>query len=548
MNKTTRIYADITLVVLFFMLILLGMIFSVSIPSGITHPIDVDFEQGWINEEGRLVSSLKLDRSGGIHEMTRYINANDIMGASLCCDSSNILFDVYLDDLHIYKFHPDNTDLYGNYYGTYPHFISIPQFEGSKKLTIKYEALLDSDWTAFRNMRLTEAADNYKLIIQDYLFRFILCFLILIVGLVMVLCGFIFDKDKARFTQSVSLGVVAVILACYSNSGSILIAAITGNSMTPRLIELACLMLLPIPVIIYIGAFTDNISKWYIKFIIGLAAVNTVTNYVVVKFTSLDYHDLLTSSHVIILLGLVFCFYMIIRFIIKTGMRRGTALLVISVAVVFVAGFIDLLRYYFANSNDTAKFTRYSLIVLVILMGYYEVRELIKVGENSIKTELMAKIAYTDALTGIPNREAFYEYEKEILALKPGSSCHIVQLDLNYLKKANDEYGHLEGDKLIFAAAQVIDKSFGVYGKCFRTGGDEFIGVVMNNLGKVEKEFLKQVDRINADESVGLKVPLSIAYGSAEFICGESDLEEIEAIADGRMYEMKKKMKAERKD
>ena len=79
-------------------------------------------------------------------------------------------------------------------------------------------------------------------------------------------------------------------------------------------------------------------------------------------------------------------------------------------------------------------------------------------------------------------------------------------------------------------------------------GGDEFIGVIMNNLGKVEKEFLKQVDRINADESVGLKVPLSIAYGSAEFISGKSDLEEIEAIADGQMYKMKKQMKAERKD
>ena len=530
------------------MLILLGMIFSISIPSGITHPIDVDYEKGWLNEGNRLASSLELDRSEGKHELTRYITANDIMGASLCCDTSNVVFDVYLDEMHIYKFHPDNPEFYGNYYGTYPHFISIPQFEGTKLLKIEYESLYDSDWTAFRNMRLTEAADYYKLIIRDYLFRFMQCFLILLAGLIMVLCGFIFDKDKARFTQSVSLGVVAVILACYSNSGSVLIAAITGNSMTPRLIELMSLMLLPIPTIIYIGAFTDNISKWYIKFIIGIAAVNTVTNFVVVRVTDLDFHDLLISSHLIILIGLVFCFYMIIRFIIKTGMRRGTALLVISVAVVFVAGIIDLLRYYFANSADTAKFTRYGLIVLIILMGYYEVRELIKVGENSIKTELMAKIAYTDALTGIANREAFYEYEKEIKAMKPGSTCQIVQLDLNYLKKANDEYGHLEGDKLIIAAAKAIDRSYGVYGRCFRTGGDEFIGVVMNNLEKVEKEFLKQVDKINSDESVGLKVPLSIAYGSAEFISGKSDLEEIEAIADGQMYKMKKQMKAERKD
>ena len=548
MNRTTRIYADITLVVLFVMLIMLGLIFSISIPSGVTHPVDVDYQKGWTYENGSAGDVMYPDRTEGKHRLSRSINADDIMGATLCCDTANLLFDVYLDDMKIYDFHPELPGFYGKYYGSYPHFISIPQFEGVKTLTIEYESLFDDDWTAFRNMRLTEAADYYKAINQNYLFRFMQCFLILLAGLVMILCGFIFDKDKARFTQTISLGVVAVVLACYSNSGSLLIPAITGNSMTPRLIDLMCLMLLPIPTIIYIGAFTNFIEKWYIKLIIGLAILNTVSTFVLVRTTGNDFHAYLVFSHLTILIGLLFCFYMIIRFVARNGMRKGAALLVISVAVVFVAGLIDILRYYFANSADNAMFTRYGLIVMIVLMGYYEIRQLINVSENSIKTELMAKIAYTDALTGIPNREAFYLYEKEINEMKPGSTCQIVQLDLNYLKKANDEFGHLEGDKLITAAAKAINESFGVYGKCFRTGGDEFIGVVKDNLDKVIKEFNKQVDKVNSDEKLALQVPLSVAYGSAEFIAGKSNLEEVEAIADGRMYKMKKQMKAERKD
>ena len=549
MGKSTRLYADITLVVLFVMLVLLGLIFSNSIPNGVTYPVDVDYQTGWTYEDGTPGDVLKLDRSEGIHRLSRPIRADDVMGATLCCNTTNLLFDVYLDDMKIYSFHPDIPRFYGSYYGTYPHFISIPQFEGTKTLTIEYQSLYDSDWTAFNNMRLTEASDYYQDILQTYLGRFMQCFLILLAGLAMILCGFIFDKDKERFTGTVALGVVAVILACYSNSGSLLIQAITDNSMTPRIIELVSLMVLPIPTIIYMGAFTGFIRKWYVKLIVILSALNTVANFVVVRFTKYDFHDMLFMSHGIILLGLIFCFYMIGKYIKMNGIHKGTALLVISVAVVFIAGLIDLMRYYFANSADTALFTRYGLVVLIVLMGYNEIRELIMISENSIKTELMAKVAYTDALTGIPNREAFYLYEQELLAKKEGYRCQIVQLDLNYLKRANDDFGHQEGDKLIIAASKVIDKSFGVIGKCFRTGGDEFIGVVdSNKLDKAIAEFNKQVEAANADKELALKVPLSVAYGAAEYISGKTDLEEIEAVADGRMYKMKKIMKAERKD
>ena len=544
--RSPRLYADITLVVLFVLLILLGLLFGYSIPDGTVNIVDADYTTGWVDENGNHMSTLKLDRSEGIHRISRQIDSEAVKGASLCADGSNLVFDVYLDDDLIYSFHPKMPRFYGNYYGNYPHFISLPQFEGTKTLTIEYESLFDSDWTAFRNMRLTDAADYYRSIMHNDLGRIIQCFLILVAGLVMVLCGFIFDQDKARFTESISLGVMFVILACYCNSGSLFLQAITGNSAGPRIIELVCLMLLPIPTIIFIAAFTGNLGKWYVTSVIALSVINTILNFVVIRTTNLDYHDLLTVSHVIIGYGLILCAFMIIRYIRKKGRRRGVAMLGISVVIVFIAGAGDMLRYYFANSQDTAMLTRYGLMVFVVLMGYSEIKELIHISEKSIKTELMAKIAYTDALTGINNREAFYEYEREIKS-KSNFRCDVIQLDLNYLKKANDEFGHLEGDKLIKAAANCINESLGEYGRAFRTGGDEFIAVV-DDLPAAMKSFAAMIEVYNSNKELNLQVPLSIAYGAAEYVAGRDTLEDVEALADTRMYECKKKMKAERKD
>ncbi|MBR2524479.1 MAG: GGDEF domain-containing protein [Clostridiales bacterium] len=545
MNRSTRIYADITLVVLFVMLVLLGMIFYMTIPDGTVNGVDVDYTEGWTAEDGSAVNVLELDRSEGKHRISRDLDADKVRGASLCTDETNLLFDVYLDDELIYSFHPSLPRFYGNYYGSYPHFISIPQYEGTKTLTIEYESLYDSDWTAFRNMKLTEGADYYRSIMQRDLLKFMQCFMILLAGLMMVLCGFIFDTDRARFTETVSLGVMAVILACYSNSGSLLIQAITGNSAGIRIIELMCLMLLPIPTIIFIAAFTDCLNKWYIKAIIGMATANTVANFIVVRTTGLDFHDMLFISHIIIGIGLLLCGFMIIRYIRLKKRKRGLAMLGISVVIVFIAGAGDMIRYYFANPRDTALLTRYGLMIFIVLMGYSEVKELIAISEKSIKTELMQKVAYTDALTGINNREAFYEFESEIKK-KESYKCIIMQMDLNFLKKANDEFGHSEGDKLICAAAGCIDESLGEFGKCFRTGGDEFTAIIEGNFEDAMKAFEAKREEINNDKDIDLQVPLSIAYGTAEYVAGRDNLEDVEALADSRMYECKKKMKAER--
>ena len=211
-----------------------------------------------------------------------------------------------------------------------------------------------------------------------------------------------------------------------------------------------------------------------------------------------------------------------------------------------IMGIIDIVRYWAGiNHGDTGLFMRLGLMLLIFIMGFYVISELISLARISRKAELMKKLAYSDALTGLNNRMAFDETEKNLKENKPKTDICIVQFDINNLKTANDTYGHKVGDSHIIAGANAILNSFGKIGDCFRTGGDEFIAVVncadnSNKLKLAEKRLAEEISRYNSENNP--TVSLSIAYGIAQI--DGNDPAAAERTADARMYEMKKKMKA----
>ena len=74
-----------------------------------------------------------------------------------------------------------------------------------------------------------------------------------------------------------------------------------------------------------------------------------------------------------------------------------------------------------------------------------------------------------DTLTGLRNRTMFM---RDILDLQRTSrdAASIVVLDVNYLKKANDTWGHKAGDELLMHAGSLIERCFRGLGKVYRVG------------------------------------------------------------------------------
>ncbi|GBU25816.1 diguanylate cyclase [Fibrobacteria bacterium R8-3-H12] len=88
-----------------------------------------------------------------------------------------------------------------------------------------------------------------------------------------------------------------------------------------------------------------------------------------------------------------------------------------------------------------------------------------------------------DALTGIYNRRFFDENIKRIIRSlsRSGSSLSLLMIDIDFFKRYNDVYGHIEGDKCLKMVAHTISRSVTRADDfVVRYGGEEFIVVLPN--------------------------------------------------------------------
>ena len=98
--------------------------------------------------------------------------------------------------------------------------------------------------------------------------------------------------------------------------------------------------------------------------------------------------------------------------------------------------------------------------------------------EGRLFTDELARVARTDNLTGLPNRQAFeetFQHYQAVLARHPERHLALFMLDLNGLKRTNDQYGHEAGDALLNHMAQQLRTLCRQDEQIFRIGGDEFV-------------------------------------------------------------------------
>ncbi|MBE8952853.1 MAG: GGDEF domain-containing protein, partial [Quinella sp. 1Q7] len=106
-------------------------------------------------------------------------------------------------------------------------------------------------------------------------------------------------------------------------------------------------------------------------------------------------------------------------------------------------------------------------------------RAKVRVADMQVKVAEMDEIAYKDSLTGVQNKAA---YDRAIAELDEKISdgdakfC-IVMVDVNYLKRVNDTYGHERGNEYLINACRLVCAIFGEE-HVYRIGGDEFVVVI----------------------------------------------------------------------
>lgn len=84
--------------------------------------------------------------------------------------------------------------------------------------------------------------------------------------------------------------------------------------------------------------------------------------------------------------------------------------------------------------------------------------------------------AQTDPMTGLLNRRAMTDVLGAYAA--DGAPVAIIAMDLDHFKRINDTFGHLTGDKVLMALAEVIRGGLRDQDRAFRVGGEEFIALL----------------------------------------------------------------------
>jgi len=153
------------------------------------------------------------------------------------------------------------------------------------------------------------------------------------------------------------------------------------------------------------------------------------------------------------------------------------------------------------------------------------------------------QLAYTDTLTGLPNRLMLTERVNHALHLceRSGTGFAVLFLDLDRFKSINDSLGHLFGDKVLIEIAERLKHCLRQTDTLCRLGGDEFV-IHLHDADTLGAEITAQriVESLARPVQVqDMSFTLSCSLGIAMYPNDGRTLDELIRHADTAMYEVK---------
>lgn len=151
--------------------------------------------------------------------------------------------------------------------------------------------------------------------------------------------------------------------------------------------------------------------------------------------------------------------------------------------------------------------------------------------------------ARTDGLTGLMNRRGF---EMTIAACLADTSAaesepSLLMVDIDHFKKVNDNYGHVFGDKVLRAVAQVLQDNVKGKDTAARYGGEEFVVLLPDTPLAGAQQLAERIRgivercRIKRTTDQGAVANIMVSLGVASFRAGEATAEFV-ARADAALY------------
>ena len=149
---------------------------------------------------------------------------------------------------------------------------------------------------------------------------------------------------------------------------------------------------------------------------------------------------------------------------------------------------------------------------------------------NYLLLDKLKILSTIDTLTSVRNRNEMNNRVDRIVAGNEPVPQGVLFADLNGLKRVNDEQGHAAGDKMLRAAASILQSVFHD-GEVYRAGGDEFM-ILVNEIS--EDDVQDRVARVHflSGKTENVRFSIGVCYG-------KKNIRKAMRLADERMYAFK---------
>ncbi|WP_125931854.1 EAL domain-containing protein [Thiosocius teredinicola] len=166
------------------------------------------------------------------------------------------------------------------------------------------------------------------------------------------------------------------------------------------------------------------------------------------------------------------------------------------------------------------------------------------ITEQRRSEQRIHRLAYFDNLTGLPNRELFFDRFTHAIqrASRQGGGISLLFLDLDRFKNVNDGLGHPVGDRLLKAVATRLQGLVRSEDTIARLGGDEFT-VLLESISEreaVERVAVKLIGALSQPFDIdGHRLHIGTSVGISQFPNDGEDAATLVKNADAAMYQAK---------
>lgn len=160
--------------------------------------------------------------------------------------------------------------------------------------------------------------------------------------------------------------------------------------------------------------------------------------------------------------------------------------------------------------------------------------------------ELLASLAYHDALTKLPNRILLTDRMEQAISLASRRDylVAVCYLDLDGFKPVNDTYGHQVGDLLLVEVARRLSESVRATDTVCRLGGDEFVLLLtsLTTVGELEEVLSRLAKSVSSPYRIGDNEAATVtaSIGVTLYPLDSEDPETLLHHADQAMYAAKR--------